>query len=217
MKVLIITGGSLCRNAAAVIKEYGPELVIAADYGIHHALQLGIRPDLILGDFDSIDPAELTRCEGIERMTFPPEKDYTDTELALETAIEKMEGIEGSIMLLAAMGTRADHSLANVFLLKRTADLGIACEIVDDYNRIRMLHGPVQYTVAAGYPNISLLPMFGDAVGVTLEGFYYPLTDTTIPSGRAWGVSNELVEPEGRITLRDGYVLLIQSSDSARV
>lgn len=214
MNVLIITGGSICQSASKIIQKFKPDFVIAADHGIHHALQLGMKMDLILGDFDSIDPAELEQCEGTARLTFPPEKDYTDTELALEEAITRA-GMGGRILLLGAMGTRADHSLANIFLLKRAVDCGVQCEIADDYNRIQMLHGPVTTTVTAESPYVSLLPVYGDAVGITLDGFYYPLTDTTIPAGRAWGVSNELVAPEGTVTLREGYLLCIQASDTS--
>lgn len=219
MRILLISGGSLCASAADYIQAFDPEWVIAADAGIHHALTLGIHMDQILGDFDSVSPEDLACCDGIDRIEFPAEKDYTDTELALETAMERA-GSRGKILMLAAMGTRADHSLANIFLLKKAADAGIDCEIVDDYNRVRLLRGPVSYTVrfseAEGITTyVSLLPVFGDARDITLRGMKYPLDHAVIPSGRAWGVSNELVAPEGHIQLQEGYVLLILAGDQA--
>ncbi len=220
MNVLIVTGGSPAASARGILREFSPDWVIAADSGIRCALELRLRIDRILGDFDSADPVLLQECEQkkIPRLVFPAEKDFTDTELALEEAAEKA-GENGRILLLGAIGTRMDHSLANIFLLKKMADRGIPCEIADDFNRIRMLKGTAETCLQKdpAWPYVSLLPVFGDAEGVTLRGFRYPLAEARMKAGYALGVSNELKDNEGRITLAKGYLLLFRTRDRAPV
>ena len=225
MRILILTGGTLCSNALERIHAFAPDRILAADAGIGHCMRLNLVPDEALGDFDSAAEEAIAYMQEhqIPVTTFPAEKDDTDTELALKVAMEQA-GPGGKILLLGATGTRMDHTLANIFLLKQAVDSGVRCEIADDHNRIILLKGPDvthlhQDPVLRGVPgqkspdNISLLPVFGDAWGVTLRGFYYPLTDQTMKAGETLGISNYLVEEEGVIQLRQGYLLVVRAVD----
>ena len=225
MKVLILSGGDLPRRAQALVKDFAPDHIIAADAGIRHAMTLQTVPDQALGDFDSCGEEALTfvKTHKIPVRTFPPEKDYTDTELALHTAMD-VAGEGGEILILGALGGRVDHSLANIFLMKQAADQGIRCQIADDQSRVFMLKGPCDLTLdrdpdehlshgEKSANNISLIPVFGEARGVSLEGFHYPLADADMDPGATLGISNYLEKEEGKVTLREGYLLLILARD----
>ena len=218
MKVLILTGGRLndSGNLREKVQRYNPKWVIAADSGLVHAQRFGLIPNEILGDFDSVDSALVKQYQNFqgEITQYPPRKDYTDTELAIEAAMEKA-GHTGEIWILGGTGSRIDHSLANVTLLKQPTDAGVRCRLLDGHNTVQMVKAPAVLDVEKeeGMRYISLIPMFGDVAGVTLEGFLYPLQDALLPSGRSLGISNELLYHRGRIRIICGYLLIIQSSD----
>ncbi|MFR3482978.1 MAG: thiamine diphosphokinase [Clostridia bacterium] len=217
MKVLILTGGRLndSGNLREKVQRYNPKWVIAADSGLVHAQRFGLIPNEILGDFDSVDSALVKQYQNFqgEITQYPPRKDYTDTELAIEAAMEKA-GHTGEIWILGGTGSRIDHSLANVTLLKQPTDAGVRCRLLDgQYGSDGQSAGGVGRGKEEGMRYISLIPMFGDVAGVTLEGFLYPLQDALLPSGRSLGISNELLYHRGRIRIISGYLLIIQSSD----
>lgn len=216
MKVLIITGGTVDAEARQSALAFAPDLTIAADKGIENALRAGIPFDRILGDFDSIDPQALDQARGqhLPETVFPTHKDYTDTELALFAAMQEA-GTGGQILILGGTGTRLDHTLANLFLLKQPADQGIDCLIQDGHDQIRLLKGPARLTLAKdpAWPFVSLLPVFGSAQDVTLEGFQYPLQDGVLEPGVSLGISNELDAEEGSVSLKAGYLLVLRTRD----
>ncbi len=219
MKILIITGGNLGAHADRVWKTMQPDYVIAADRGLRHAMSLQIRPDFVLGDFDSADPETIgfLKNSDIPFQVYPREKDYTDTELALIKAMDLVgdDPQDSDIAIIGGTGTRMDHTLATILMLKRTADAGIHCAVVDENNCIQMIKGPTQLTVQRSCVKdfISLIPVFGDAEDVTLEGMYYPLHGQTLKSGASQGISNRIIEDVARITLGSGYLLVIRASD----
>lgn len=203
-------------GAAEEARTFMPDLTIAADKGVENALAAGIRIDRILGDFDSIDRETLrtVREQHLPETDFPPEKDFTDTELALALAMDEA-GPDGEILVLGASGSRLDHTMANIFLLKQPTDRGLTCTMRDDHNRIRLLKGPADMTIVHDpeWPYISLLPVFGYAEGVTLEGFAYPLEKAVMEPGVSLGVSNQLRQEQGKISVEKGYVLVIRACD----
>ena len=214
MKILIATGGSMESNPffARAIREWGPEWVIAADSGLSHLRTLGIRPDVLLGDMDSVDPSllETAKKEGIVPKVYPSHKDETDTELAISVA-EEYGGKEAEIRLIGASGSRVDHTLPNLHLLCRIAPRG---EIWDGRSRLWMRRGPWEEEVKI--PSwfdpkkkvyVSFLPFGGEARGVTLRGFEYPLTAYRMEPHAAIGTSNELAEPSGTLSFTEGTLL----------
>ncbi|MCD7980853.1 MAG: thiamine diphosphokinase [Clostridiales bacterium] len=212
---LIITGGHTdLPFTKKQLQEEVWDCVICADSGLDFCREAGFLPDVILGDFDSADPDALRffreRCP--ERIfTFPAQKDETDTELALQYAIR--EGA-GRITVLGATGTRLDHVLGNIHLLKQAMDADTDCCILDAHNRIRMIRRSLVIRRDGQFGRyVSLIPFTPEVRGLTLTGFAYEVRDFTLASGSARGVSNEIREDEARIEMKSGILLVIESRD----
>ncbi len=212
MKSVIVCGGGSVSDYASLHRYFeGAGLVICADSGARHLRNLNIEPDVLIGDFDSISSKDYDAYinAGVETVQYPAEKDMTDAQLALELAVEK--GCR-EIVLLGALGTRLDHSMANVFLLKRLLDAGIKGMIADERNEAVLIDKSICIKREQGM-KVSLIPVTGAARGVTTQGLYYPLTDATLELGSTWGVSNEFSEETACVTLKEGLLLVIKSRD----
>lgn len=212
-RALIFTGGRLGDWALPLIRE--DDYLIGADRGALFLTERGHPPRLAVGDFDSIDERQLAavREAAGECLAFDAvDKDWTDTELALREAISR--GFR-DIVIVGGLGTRFDHSLANVHLLRLAHELGSRAMLADEHNEIRFLAGPIDCRLEADsrYPNVSLLPLTPEAAGVTLVGFAYPLREAVLRIGMSLGISNLLAEPEGTIVLGSGELLVIRSRD----
>ena len=215
MKSLIVTGGTIEEKFAMdYIQKYTWDFVICADAGMRFCHNAGILPDLILGDFDSVDEESYAYSQNKcpERMEqFPTHKDETDTELALLRAIAA--GAD-DVTMIGATGTRLDHVMGNIQMLKLALDKGIICQIVDAHNRIRMVKKHAELKKADQFGKyVSLLPFTQEVTGITLKGFAYEVEDYTLVSGIARGVSNEISEDTAEITCKDGILLVIESRD----
>ena len=190
------------------------DLVIAADGGGAHLRALGLRPHWLIGDFDSLDPAALTAFEaaGAQVERHPPAKDATDLELALQLA--QRLGAE-RIRVVAALGGRHDQALANLLLLAEEALAGLDLALCDGPETLRVLRGPGGLTVTGDTGDtLSILPIGGDAVDVTLEGLVYPLRSERLPLGTSRGVSNEFAGSIARITLGAGHLVIVHTTHS---
>lgn len=216
---LIVAGGEWNQEFAScyINRKYGgkkPELVIAVDGGLHGLHRMGILPDILLGDYDSAGAELLEQYEANDRiikMQYPVEKDYTDSHLAVATALEQ-EATE--ICMLGAIGTRMDHSLTNAGLLKSCLEAGVEAEIVDAHNRIRMMNQRLFLRKQEQFGKyVSLLPFTERVTGITLQGFRYPLQEAELELGCSRGVSNEIVEAKAVIQIRTGLLLVIESRD----
>ena len=216
MRIFLI-GGSPEAQPPARLTPTMDDLVIAADRGAAHARAWGWPLDLLVGDLDSLgaDEAALVAATGVPVITAPAAKDETDLELALAHALD--QGTH-EIVICAALGGRADHLLANVLLLARPDLAGRRVTLADGRESIRLLRGrggdaaPAQLELP-GAPGdlLSLLPLAGDAVGVTTEGLQYPLHDETLFLGQARGVSNVFTGSRAGITLGRGLLLVIHT------
>ncbi len=215
MKVLILTGGDVeIPFAAGFLEKWQYGYAIAVDGGLIPAEELGICPDCIVGDFDTVDRERLAsyRERGVHFETHRPEKDCTDTELALLYALD-LPGTE-EIVILGAFGRRFDHALANVQILLHGLKRKIPCSLVDGWNRLFLLDGSRDFrkeTLWGKY--ISFIPFAGQVRGVTLTGFKYPLTDAALSPGVSLGVSNELAGEEARLELEEGILICVESRD----
>ena len=211
-RVLIFTGGRLGAWALAHLRP--DDFLIGADRGGAYLAEHGIRMHVALGDFDSVSPAQLdairAACDRFEASD-PVMKDYSDTELAFQEALLHKPA---EIVLLGALGTRFDHSLANVHLLLTAKRSGVRCRLIDEHNEITLTDSSLAVTNADNrYTYVSLLPLSEEVTGVTLEGFVYPLNDATLRIGQSLAVSNRLAESRGFIHIRSGLLLVIQSKD----
>lgn len=220
---LIVTGGSVDQGLLAAVYEgaYGYPVhpyVIGVDKGLEALEQLDIEPDLIIGDFDSandgIRAKYVTSPDAVVRdrcIVLNPEKDFTDTHVAV---LEAVKCGFTRVLLLGATGTRLDHTLGNLGLLYTCCQEGICAEILDPHNRISLIKEEKIVRAEKLYgPYISLLPFSECVKGITLKGFKYNAHDLSIKKGETIGISNELREEEGHITIGDGYLFLMETKD----
>ncbi len=243
MKVLIITGGNIDDDFAfSFLKNNIYDEVIAVDGGLAFADRAGIKITHLVGDFDTIDGAVLEKYihrEDICVHQFIPEKDYTDTDIAVKLAIRLLSGKEASpsekdappellpeqadllpetaekvLHILGATGSRMDHVLANLQMLKNILDAGIDGMIIDKNNQIQMIRGTHHLKMKGIFGKyMSLIPATMDLSGITLQGFKYPLNRANTHFGESLCVSNELTAEEGRITIEEGTAWMILSRD----
>ena len=208
--ILIVSGGSL--EDAFVLEQIANnhyQYTIACDSGTAFFYRNGLRPDLILGDFDSADQAVLDAYKSRDDVAveqYPAEKDWTDTELALHRALEFAPG---RIDLLGGTGSRLDHVLLTLGL-----EAGVEIFMLDAHNRIRMIDRDLRILKSEQYGDyISLIPHGGDVCGLTLRGMKYPLERATLTTDVSLGVSNEIVEDEAWISFSAGRLLVLETRD----
>jgi thiamine pyrophosphokinase len=209
-RVVIFTGGSLGDWALREIREN--DVLVGADSGALFLVRRGLKPALALGDFDSVSPEELNEIRQAcgETVTCDPvDKDLTDTEMAFDWALQQHPR---EIVLLGALGTRFDHSLANVHLLAKGLREGILCRIVDAHNEVLLIDRRAEVRKGR-FSHVSLLPLSMEVTGITLEGFQYPLHNATLRIGQSLGISNVLLQDVGIVTIGQGRLLVIQSTD----
>lgn len=205
MNALIVLGGDAPGRALLESCMRQADLTIAADRGLEAFCNVGLMPDLLLGDMDSVDRGVLERMAShtqIERL--PCEKDDTDGVHALDAAIAR--GAQ-RITILGALGGRMDHAMANLMLLVRAYRHGVIAEILDEQVRIARVCGEAVLHGAKG-DTVSLLPA-GEVTGVTLEGFYYHASEPlSFDFSYPLGVSNVVTEDFARVTVQSGDLLL---------
>jgi thiamine pyrophosphokinase len=214
MKAYIYTGGRIYPENIAETPQEG-DLVIAVDSGLHNALQVGARPRYLIGDMDSVGGAlpEGTPKD-LEKVEYPPEKDATDTQLAVEYALD-LDATE--IIILGGLTGRLDHTMSNLAILEDLGHRGIPCVIADGANRVRFLNGSSILLPKSNYKYVSLLALDKKLKGVTIEGCRYPLKKATLERDFQYAVSNEITGNCALISLRKGAALLIESRDSSHL
>lgn len=212
---VIISGGSLDPDfALAFLREEKPELLIGADRGICFLKEKGIHPTHIVGDFDSASGEALEYFKQFPELpirTFNPVKDFTDTAIAMELAME--EGAD-RIYILGGTGTRLDHVVANIKLLSHALERKKECILMDAHNRIRLIDQPLTIEKKKQYGKyVSLFAFGGQVKGLTLRGFFYPLTEYDMEAENPLGVSNEITAENGEISFSSGKLLVMESKD----
>ena len=177
------------------------DFIIAADGGFVHTQKLGITPDIILGDFDSLgytpDRANV----------FPVEKDDTDAMLAVRRGLQL--GYRKFVLYGSLDGPRLDHTVANFQTLQFLADRDAAGYLVGSGQLVTVVKNGSLTFPAGMEGTISVFCMGKDAEGVTLEGLYYPLENGTLTAGFPLGVSNHFTEAAAAITVRNGSLLVV--------
>ena len=204
MNVMIVLGGDVPGKALLESCAACADLTIAADRGLEAFVQAGVVPDILLGDMDSVDGAVLESIQAVAEIDrLPCIKDDTDGVHALDVAIAR--GAK-HITLLGALGGRMDHALANLMLLVRAHRSGVKAQILSETVRIERVDACTLIHGAKG-DTASLLPL-GEAKGVSLEGFFYPLENHDLDSGYPLGISNVITQDEARVSVREGDLLL---------
>lgn len=183
------------------------DILIAVDGGLHHLAALGLKPDLIIGDLDSADPAEVQRyrSDGVEVRQFPAHKNQTDLELALATALDM--GAQ-SIRVVAAVGGRLDQTLGNIFLLTQPDLANIDIRLLDGRREVFLIR---DWVTLHGQPDetVSLLPLLGPVTGVLTTDLAYPLNRETLYPDRTRGISNQMTADTCQVAIESGLLLCI--------
>ena len=218
MRYLVIVGGQIYETdlLKKLLAETVFDHIIAADSGLNWAYRLEIIPDQMLGDFDSAEPkvVEHYRKLQIPVKVYPTRKDYTDSELALWAALDLAKAGD-EIWMLGGIGSRMDHTLGNVFMLYEPLKKGVKACLLDGLNEIRLLQGGdvLLLNRREQQQYLSVLPFLGSAKGIDLEGMAYPLQDYTLEPGKCIGISNEIEKAQAKIRLKEGYLLVIRSTN----
>lgn len=189
------------------------DLIIAADSGLSALEQYceikKISPDVIVGDMDSFEEnAIYERFPDAHFTKFPPEKDDTDTALAVDIALQ--HGCD-EIFILGGIGGRFDHTLAVTFLCEYITEKGAIAVISDGKNRIYL--AKKKNVIQSKRKYISLIPIDKKVCGVSFYGFKYPIENKEILRQKPLTVSNELCEKTGEISVKLGNALIIESMD----
>ncbi|MBK1810617.1 thiamine diphosphokinase [Clostridium sp. YIM B02505] len=209
MKAVIVAGGKAPDKELFLREIEDANYLIAADSGVNVFYKYDVCPNVLLGDFDSAKHEAIDAFKEVEIVKFKPEKDFTDSELAFKHAIEN--GAD-EIVLLGCTGTRLDHTIANIGLLKSALDLNIKAMIKDENNCIFLVS---KDTVLQGSHGQTIsFQAFGEKVG----NFYivdakYPLQDYSLEFGDGRTVSNEFIDKSIKITFSSGTVMVIYSND----
>lgn len=180
------------------------DTILCADGGANYAFQLGIKPDCIIGDLDSIQPEvkEYYEAKAVMFKKFPPRKDFTDIQLALDLAIEWNAD---EIVMLGAMGKRLDHTLANLYSGVDLVRKGIKISHYSPDCRVYIIN---QELIIEGWPGdiVSVLALTDEVQGATEVGFEYSLTSPIMENSKPYAVSNVLAGDRGVIGIQSGIL-----------
>ena len=207
MKAIIIANGQIHDSDLYRSLVAPTDLVICANGGASNALALGLQPQVVIGDLDSLDSDLQARLEseGCQFIAHPASKDETDLELALYYTIE--HEVE-EIMILGALGNRLDHALANVMLLALPELRSVKAKIISGRQEVFLIKDEALIEGQVG-DTLSLLPLTEEVTGIYTEGLEYPLENDTLYLGPALGVSNVLTAPQARVRVGQGLLLAV--------
>ncbi len=207
MRAVIFANGTFNDPQQARESLHTDDLIIAVDGGTHHAWACDVDPQVVIGDLDSLTPDEQERLRAgrAKVINFSPHKDKTDLELALLHAAS--QGID-EIVILAALGGRLDQTIANLLLLTLPELVDRDVRVVQGAQRVFVIRSEV---LIEGHPGdtVSLIPLGGDALGVTAQGLKWSLDDETLRFGPARGVSNVLRDRQALVRVRRGLLLCV--------
>ena len=212
-RVVIIANGDLNLNNLIFYDRLlePDDYTICVNGGTGHALALGLKPDLIIGDLDSLEPGHKLAIEqlGSQIIRHPSEKDQSDLELAIDYAVE-MQPAE--ILIIGALGgKRADHSFINLLLLSIPLRRGVSARIIDESQEIRLVDKEVSIEGKQG-DYLSLFSLTAETGGITTKGLKFPLKREILYFASTRGLSNELTASPAKITIDSGLLLVIKTS-----
>jgi thiamine pyrophosphokinase len=206
-RAIIFINGNLPEPALIPGMLKPEDVIIAADGGTHHVLNLGLLPSIVIGDLDSLTDKEKTRLrnQNIRMLPYPADKDETDLELALDYAVEA--GYQ-EILLVGALGRRLDQTLGNISLLTNPALLKINVRMDDGMEEVLYIKKSCQLHGREG-DVISLVPWAGNVTGIMTEGLRWKLKNETLYSHETRGISNQFVAENASISIKSGLLLVI--------
>ena len=200
---LIISGGDYSPLPSFISYDY----VIACDLGYEHAVRMGIRPDIMVSDFDSLDREKFPSDE-IPLLEFPVRKDDSDTMLAVKHALE--EGYD-HLIISCALGGRLDHAFANIQGMAYAAQNGALCEIISEKECLRTFTGGEMILPKKEGFSLSLYSISDKCSNVSIRGSAYDVSDITMTNTFPIGLSNYWKEDKVKVTMSDGIMLVVES------
>ena len=199
----VIIGGAEIRDYG-IMRSYFREgdFYVYCDCGLKHQEGLGVKPDLVIGDFDShAKPEDLRNV-----IVLPVMKDDTDTIFAVKEGLKR--GYDDFLMV-GVTGGRQDHNLGNIYALLMLAKRGKRALIIDDYSELSIIVPGEPVKISRGWRFFSILNITGTARGITITGAKYPLDNAEILPEFQYGISNEVMGNEAVVSLREGFLLLV--------
>ena len=209
MKVAVVCGShELYLDEKALAGQF----IIGVDRGAFHLLKRGISPDLAIGDFDSVTPEEYDAVSQATRelIHLPCEKDETDTEAALNLALQRGAS---EVTLYGALGGRIDHTLANIRLLLQFVKKGLYVQLVGEKNRLTVLSKGEHHLEATAFKYLSFFALESTVTHLTLKDVKYPLVNYTLAQDDIRCISNETLGADYQVKFESGYLLMISSCD----
>ncbi|MCY6372366.1 thiamine diphosphokinase [Clostridium ganghwense] len=211
MKIVIASGGMPPSYDLLYEELKEASYLICADSGANYLYEYNICPDILIGDFDSIDIQVLNyfKDNHTNIIQYPPEKDYTDTEIAVNKALELNVD---EIVLLGCTGTRIDHFLGNLGMLLKCLSKKVTAYIKDEHNTITIADKSLSIFGSEG-ETFSLAAYSENVENLTISGAKYPLNNYYLEIGSALTISNEFQDKEVKINFDEGILLIIYSRD----
>ena len=206
MRAYIFTGGEINHQYIEECPEEG-DLVVAADAGYRNATLMGAHVNILIGDLDSLG---MVPDDVDEVIKLPAEKDETDTQIAVDTAIER--GAD-EIVIVGSTSGRFDHALSTLAILEKNYAKRIPIYIVNGQNRVRYIKNSGFIVVRSKYKYFSLIAADEKVKGVSIEGAKYPLKGKTLIRANQFAISNEIVKNAALITVKKGGIFIIESRD----
>ena len=209
--VIIFSGGNI--ENPEIIKNKLPfdAYVICADSGVFSCENFGFNADLIVGDFDSADynnVVNLKCAKSSEFIKLNPVKDDTDTEYAITLALKFGAA---NIYLVGGLGTRADHSLANIMLMEKCFKHNCKMTVINENNTLHYIKNSTLIIENTPHKYISVIPL--EPAVISNLGFLYSLDREELYRDSSRGISNELIDKKGSITVHSGSVIICESDD----
>ncbi len=185
------------------------DFLVAVDGGLRHLKRLGLKPQLLIGDLDSVDASEVAEVmdAGVEVRRFPPAKDQTDLELALEVVIKNGYA---QIVIAYPFGDRVDHTLGNLSLLSRPDLAGKTLSLDDGQTEARLLDQSASLPTQPG-DLVSLIAWGAPVEGITTRGLEYPLNNETLVPWQTRGISNVALADSIELDFKSGRLLVIRT------
>lgn len=183
------------------------DYIVSCDGGLESVFYLGIKPDVLIGDFDSVNKDLFNKYSDIDKVTYNIDKDFSDLELAINHC-ENLNFKE--ILIFGALGGRMDHCLSNIKLLEMYTDKGMNIKLLDEINEIIFTRKNMSIHKTKKY--LSLIALTKDCI-VTIKGVKYELNNKQIADKATFTISNEIKDEVANLYVHSGGLLVIQSTD----
>jgi thiamine pyrophosphokinase len=204
-RIIIFANGLLPNLEKARTLLHDDDFIIAADGGTRHALALGLMPNVIVGDLDSLPSDFEPSTFNGEIVLYPKDKNETDLELAIQHALTlKPE----QIIILAALGGRLDQTFGNIALISNLQPSTCNLQLNDGLEEVFFCRDHVEINGNSG-DTVSLIPWQGEVAGIVTTGLKWRLQNETLYPNKTRGISNELIDDSASIQINSGLLLIV--------